>query len=180
MTDDTARENFQKYGNPDGPGSYNVAIALPRALLEKDNQISVLLAAFFVLLVIIPGFVYINFSDSTKKDERGVILDNKMVFGRKLNENLLFKNIPQILAVTIEFQGMGARSQKEVDLMKKILSDNEEIKALMPKTVSRNTQNMNMLPLVVILSHMMNEDMIKDPAFKANLSSILRLAPQHL
>lgn len=33
LTDDTARENFQKYGNPDGPGSYNVAIAMPKFLL---------------------------------------------------------------------------------------------------------------------------------------------------
>lgn len=37
LTDETAYENFKKYGNPDGPGSYNVAIALPRFLLEKDN-----------------------------------------------------------------------------------------------------------------------------------------------
>ena len=37
LTDEEAKENFRKYGNPDGPGSYHVAIALPRALLEKDN-----------------------------------------------------------------------------------------------------------------------------------------------
>lgn len=33
LTDETAFENFKKYGNPDGPGSYSVAIALPRYLL---------------------------------------------------------------------------------------------------------------------------------------------------
>jgi translocation protein SEC63 len=33
LTDETAYENFKKYGNPDGPGSYSVAIALPRYLL---------------------------------------------------------------------------------------------------------------------------------------------------
>lgn len=37
LTDEEAKENFRKYGNPDGPGSYHVAIALPRALLERDN-----------------------------------------------------------------------------------------------------------------------------------------------
>ena len=35
LTDDTARENYEKYGNPDGPGSFKVAIALPKFLLEK-------------------------------------------------------------------------------------------------------------------------------------------------
>lgn len=37
LTDETAYENFKKYGNPDGPGSYNVAIALPKFLLETEN-----------------------------------------------------------------------------------------------------------------------------------------------
>lgn len=65
LTDETARENFRKYGNPDGPGSYNVAIALPKALLEKENQVQVLLCAFFILLVILPGVFYFNFGKST-------------------------------------------------------------------------------------------------------------------
>jgi hypothetical protein len=95
-----------------------------------------------------------------------VLLENKQIFARKLNENMLLKNIPQVAAVSIEFQQCGARSQAEVDLMKKILRDNEEIKELMPKAVSRNTQNMNLLPLVVILGHMMRAPELKDPAFK--------------
>ena len=32
MTDEKARENFLKYGNPDGKGSFAVGIALPRGL----------------------------------------------------------------------------------------------------------------------------------------------------
>jgi len=35
LTDETSRANYEKYGNPDGPGSYKVAIALPKFLLEK-------------------------------------------------------------------------------------------------------------------------------------------------
>lgn len=62
-----------------------------------------LLCSFFILLVVIPGFLYLYFSDDSIKDERGVLLENKMIFAKKLNENLLIKNIPQILAVSIEF-----------------------------------------------------------------------------
>lgn len=61
--------------------------------------------------------------------------------------------------------------------MKKILRENEDIKELMPKAVSRNTQNMNLLPLVVILSHMKRVPEIKDAAFRENLDHILRLGP---
>lgn len=103
MTDATAYDNFKKYGNPDGPGSYNVAIALPKFLLTPDNQIPVLLCAFFILLVVIPGFLYLNFGDTSIKDEQGVLLENKRIYGSKLNENLLVKSVPSILAQSIEF-----------------------------------------------------------------------------
>jgi len=59
LTDDTARANWEKYGNPDGPGSFQVAIALPRFLLQKEYQVLVLCAFFLVLLVIIPGVFYL-------------------------------------------------------------------------------------------------------------------------
>jgi len=32
MTDPLARENFEKYGNPEGPGNFQVGIALPANL----------------------------------------------------------------------------------------------------------------------------------------------------
>lgn len=76
---------------------------MPKFLLEKENHIQVLLVLFFVLLVIIPGFLYMHFKDDAIKDERGVLLENKMIFGKKMNENMLLKNMPQIVAVTVEF-----------------------------------------------------------------------------
>jgi translocation protein SEC63 len=91
LTDETARENFQKYGNPDGPGSYNVAIAMPKFLLEPENQVPVLIVAFIILLIVIPGIVYFNFADATKKSEEGVLLINRNFYGAEINENMLFK-----------------------------------------------------------------------------------------
>ena len=76
---------------------------MPRFLLQKENQVQVLCSAFFILLVLIPGFVYVNFSDTTKKDEGGVLLENKRLYGSKLNENLIAKNMPQILSLAVEF-----------------------------------------------------------------------------
>ena len=70
-----------------------------------------LILAFFILLVLIPGFVYVNFGDTTIKDEGGVLLENKRLYGSKLNENLLPKNMPQILAMALEYQKMGAKDQ---------------------------------------------------------------------
>lgn len=103
LTDETARDNFLKYGNPDGPGNYNVAIAMPRFLLQKENQVQVLLCAFFILLVVIPGLVYVNFADSTIKDEGGILLENKRVYGAEVNEHMILKNVPLVISKSIEF-----------------------------------------------------------------------------
>ena len=110
---------------------------MPRFLLEKDNQVQVLILAFFILLVLIPGFVYVNFGDTTIKDDGGVLLENKKAYASKLNENLLPKNMPQILALATEFQRMGAKNKEEMEILKK-LKDNDEIKEMLPK-LSRGT-----------------------------------------
>jgi translocation protein SEC63 len=65
LTDDTARENYEKYGNPDGPGTFKVAIALPKFLLEKDFQIQVLVCFFICLLIVVPAFFFSQLSDQT-------------------------------------------------------------------------------------------------------------------
>lgn len=62
-----------------------------------------MLVSFFFLLVVVPGLLYLKFRDTAIKDERGVLLENKQVFVKKLNENMLQQNIPQIAAVAVEF-----------------------------------------------------------------------------
>lgn len=48
-----------------------------------------MLVSFFFLLVVVPGLLYLKFRDTAIKDERGVLLENKQVFVKKLNENML-------------------------------------------------------------------------------------------
>ena len=38
MTDEVARENFLKYGNPDGKGAFATGIALPKFLQHRKNS----------------------------------------------------------------------------------------------------------------------------------------------
>lgn len=132
-----------------------------------------------MLLVLIPGFVYVNFSDTTKKDEGGVLLENKRLYGSKLNENLLPKNMPQIMAMAIEYQAMGAKSKEEMDALKK-LKDNDEIKELLPKTVSRNTKNMNLKPLLLILGHLHRDENVNHPIFRESLNTLLKTSIAHI
>lgn len=135
---------------------------MPRFLLEKDNQVQVLLCAFFILLVLIPGTVYFNYADSTHKDELGVLLDNKRWYGAELNENYLFKNVPLSLYRCIEFQSqIKTRSKEDLDLQRR-LKDVEKIQEHLPRTVSKKTVGLNLKPLLLILGHMMREDAVEN------------------
>ena len=53
MTDDATRENYEKYGNPDGPQAATHGIALPAWLADKANQKYILAAYFGMLLCVV-------------------------------------------------------------------------------------------------------------------------------
>ena len=74
---------------------------------------------------------------------------------------------------------MGAANKEEMEALKK-LKDNDDIKELLPKTVSRNTQKMNLKPLLLILGHLMRDENVNLPCFKESLNMILRSATAHV
>ena len=57
LTDEKKKVIYEKYGNPDGPGTFQVAIAMPSFLLKKENHIAILAVFFFFLLIVIPSIV---------------------------------------------------------------------------------------------------------------------------
>lgn len=54
LTDDESRRNWEKYGNPDGPGAMSFGIALPSWIVEKENSVWVLGLYALVFMVALP------------------------------------------------------------------------------------------------------------------------------
>lgn len=54
LTDEEARKNWEKYGNPDGPGAMSFGIALPSWIVEKENSVWVLGLYALVFMVALP------------------------------------------------------------------------------------------------------------------------------
>jgi translocation protein SEC63 len=54
LTDEVSRQNYEKYGHPDGPQGMNLGVALPDWLLRKDKKTAPLmllgLVGFGILL----------------------------------------------------------------------------------------------------------------------------------
>lgn len=112
MTDEKARDNFLKFGNPDGKGAMAVGIALPNFLQKKEYQLQVLIVFFVLIIFVIPGYFFNRISEG-EKDVGGVAVDNRKLFTELINENMLGKHIPGMFAQSEEFGMMKVRSNKE-------------------------------------------------------------------
>jgi len=105
LTDDTARENWQKYGNPDGPGATSFGIALPSWIVEKENSIFVLGLYALVFMIALPTVVGIWWYRSIKFNGESVLLDTSNVYYYFLHktDNLQMKRVIAIIAASLEF-----------------------------------------------------------------------------
>jgi len=56
LTDESARRNYEKHGNPDGPTQMKVGVALHPIMLMKEYQLSVL-SVFFLALFLVPALI---------------------------------------------------------------------------------------------------------------------------
>lgn len=151
MTDEKARSNFLKFGNPDGKGSMSVGIALPNFLKKTEYQIQVLLVFFVTIIIVIPGYFY-NQITMGEKDVGGVNVENRKIFSSLINENMLGKHIPSILSYTIEFSQMKVRNKDEFALLKKIKA-RDEVKEAIPKQ-SANKPPLQVKSICLLMAHM--------------------------
>jgi len=55
------------------------------------------------ILIVIPYFVLSWYSEVSKYDMDGTLVEDKQIFIQTLNENLIVKNCPRNLALCLEF-----------------------------------------------------------------------------
>lgn len=178
MTDEKARENFLKYGNPDGKGSFAVGIALPNMLQKKEYAVQVLVVFFVVVIFIIPGY-FLNQITANEKDVGGVGIDNRKIFTDLINENMIGKQIPGILAQSIEFAAMKVKSQDELAILKRIRAF-DQVKEAIPKSTEK--RQIQVKPICLLVGHMhdiLNDDDLSNEGIRKDLENILRTIPSY-
>lgn len=57
LTDETARENYEKYGNPDGPQPMQLSIGLPEWMLAAENR-WIVIVMYFAVFAAVLGVIY--------------------------------------------------------------------------------------------------------------------------
>ncbi|CAF2397126.1 unnamed protein product [Rotaria sp. Silwood2] len=75
LTDEEAKGNWQKYGNPDGPGVTRFGIALPKWLVDHQNSIFVLLIYTGVFMIVLPVIVCVWWQKSARYAGDHILID---------------------------------------------------------------------------------------------------------
>ncbi len=106
----TAKRNYEKYGNPDGPGSMKIGIGLPRFLVEEDYQLLILSLFFLVLLFVVPVTFIVYYQRQQKFAANGVMIDTLQFLAHFVNEATRIKAAPEFFAASAESRELKTRS----------------------------------------------------------------------
>ena len=135
LTNEEAKKNYEKYGNPDGPGSMRVSIGLPSFVLEKKNHMPILLLFVVFILVIFPACFIFWFKSSESYTQTGLMVDDMKVFYEFMNENILLKQMPYVIGRALEFEKLPIYSDEEGPLIKAYLHYKDYMSKHKPETV---------------------------------------------
>jgi len=173
LTNDEARENWEKYGNPDGKQSLEVSIGLPNFLLQTEYR-NLVLAVYLIFMVgVIPFCVYTYYSDSSKFGEKDIMYDTYSWFHNTLNEHTLVKWLPEVMAASAEFRHHNVPKTAEdkaavSQVMGLVKTNMQKPKHSLPAIVKSN---------VLLHAHLMRKsDEIESPQLQDDLKRMLRLS----
>lgn len=87
LTDEKARTNFLKYGNPDGKGRLEVALALPNFLHDKDYHKQIMFW-FYIFIVFFVPFQFIRLITQFDMESNEVDMDTRRQLRYLIDENI--------------------------------------------------------------------------------------------
>jgi len=169
LTDEVGRRNWEKYGNPDGPQTTKVGIGLPRLLLEKDHNLTILCTFFFILLFVVP-MTFICYYQQTKNfAANGVMIDTLQFLGFYVTENSRVKACPEMLAACAESRNMRLRP-----------TDNAHLKQMGMQVVEHKKRTLTMPTIMknqyLIWAHMQRLHHLMSDELKEDCEEILKFS----
>jgi translocation protein SEC63 len=143
LVDPVSRENFEKYGNPDGFQGSSYSIGLPSFLLEKENHVTVLVV-YGLALVALQVAVAVWWTRSEKFSENGVLHNTMRHFKAHVAQKggrFTYSALVDLLAQASEFvelvprngMQMDSRQQAELDRLARVIKDSIKSSVMLKK-----------------------------------------------
>ncbi|CAB1121292.1 unnamed protein product [Ectocarpus sp. CCAP 1310/34] len=176
LTDQTAMDNWRKFGNPDGKQPMEVSIALPTFLLEKEHHNTILIIYLIAMVVIIPSIVAMWYARSKKYGEKNVMYDSYAWYNHMLSDSSEMKNMPEVLAGSAEFRALNTPDKDrpmETKEVAKLYRQLYRESTLMPKP--KYDHPVIKKGAVQVFAHLAQKPM--SPELKKNLDTMLIKTP---
>ena len=106
LTDETARYNWEHYGNPDGPQAMQFGIGLPAWIVEEKNSVWVLGVYALIFMIGLPTAVWYWWSRSSKFSGEQVLLDTTQLYYYFFHKtpHMMLRRVLMVLAGSLEFE----------------------------------------------------------------------------
>ena len=137
LTDETAKQNYEKYGHPDGPQALDIGIALPEWIFSKDrNTAPLVLGGLVGLGILLPLAVASWYLLRSNKftGPNNVMHETMEIYFRSplgVKESQGLSRIPDTLVVAMEFITMPTPTEQQMpleELRKTVLRLHPELK----------------------------------------------------
>ncbi|XP_031726178.1 translocation protein SEC63 homolog [Anarrhichthys ocellatus] len=126
LTNEQSRQNWEQYGNPDGPGATSFGIALPAWIVDQKNSMLVLLVYGLAFMVILPVVVGTWWYRSIRYSGDQILINTTQLFMHFMYKtpNMNMKRLAMVLTAAFEFD---PRSNKDATIRP---TDNIEVPQL--------------------------------------------------
>eukprot|EP01084_Bolivina_argentea_P216326 367552_1 len=114
LTDEKTKDNYEKYGNPDGYKGTSVTIGLPSWLTHKENELAILSVYFFALIVLV-AVVWTWWNHSNKFHKSGVFKRSIDIYWRFIKQDMRLRHLLDILSASAEYRMLDVSIPNETD-----------------------------------------------------------------
>ncbi|XP_076025582.1 translocation protein SEC63 homolog isoform X2 [Genypterus blacodes] len=181
LTNEQSRQNWETYGNPDGPGATSFGIALPAWIVDQKNSMLVLLVYGLAFMVILPVVVGTWWYRSIRYSGDQILINTTQLFMHFMYKtpNMNMKRLGMVLTAAFEFD---PRSNKEATIRP---TDNIEVPQLIRELGNINVKKKeppfcypySLKARVLVLAHLarmeVSEELEEDQRFVVRKSPAL-------
>ena len=113
LTNEKAKINYEKYGNPDGPGLITIGLALPLFLFQGQIGFYILLILSILLTIIFPIMLIKWSKEKNKYNDNGLLIQDLPLYYKYIDSNILINEIPFIIGMSFEFDKLDIEYKEE-------------------------------------------------------------------
>ncbi|CAG8481816.1 689_t:CDS:10 [Paraglomus occultum] len=122
LTDEETRRNYEEWGHPDGKQAYTMGIALPKWIVEAQNNVFVLGVYAILFGVLLPYYVGNWWYTSNMYTKQKILTNTMKIFFKGLDRKADIKSLLELLSAATEFEILVEQRPSDQVTVPKIIS----------------------------------------------------------